>query len=192
MPAEVVYLYNGPGGTDFNPAIKADLVEALRNDVPYLKSIGSFPHEIDLDTFVDPGPLQDTFAAAGADYSEALSRTGNASVTRGDDPVCGAAVDPATAGEIWLRGQERTQPAADPTCLLRGVAQARRQGQEVRAAYISDPQLGTRWFADKAVWLREGDRYVAFTTTDSARQYRTTHPGAVDVTYEQALVGVVS
>lgn len=192
LPAEVVYLYNGPGGTDFNPAIKSDLVEALRNDVPYLKSIGSFPHEIDLGTFVDPGPLQDTFAAAGADYSEALSRNGNASVTRGDDPICGVAVDPATAGELWLRGQERTQPAADPTCLLRAVAQARRQGQEVRAAYISDPQLGTRWFADKAVWLREGDRYVAFTTTDSARQYRATHPGAVDVTYEQALAGVVS
>ncbi|MDW4658042.1 hypothetical protein NQ257_25650, partial [Escherichia coli] len=68
LPAEVVYLYNGPGGTDFNPAIKSDLVGALRNDVPYLKSIGSFPHEIDLDTFVDPGPLQDTFAAAGINY----------------------------------------------------------------------------------------------------------------------------
>lgn len=187
LPAEVVYLYNGPGGTDFNPAVKPGLVDALRNDVPYLKSIGSFPHEIDLNTFVDTTPLEKAFADTGADYADALGRDGNASVVRGRDPVCGTQVDPSSAAELWLSGTDSTQPAAGANCLLRAVKQAQLQGREIRAAYITDPNLGTRWFADKAVWLRVGAEYVAFTTDDSAAQYKSTHPDAADVTYRQAI-----
>ena len=42
LPEEVVYLYNGPGGTSFDPTLKPSLVDALKGDVPYLKSIGDF------------------------------------------------------------------------------------------------------------------------------------------------------
>ncbi len=42
LPQEVVYLYNGPGGTSFDTTLKPDLIGALKNDVPYLKSIGDF------------------------------------------------------------------------------------------------------------------------------------------------------
>ena len=85
-----------------------------------------------------------------------------------------------------------SNPSAAYIARVAAVRAAQARGATVRAAYVPDTELGTRWFADKAVWLREGDRYVAFTTTDSARQYRATHPGAVDVTYEQAVAGVAS
>lgn len=192
LPAEVVYLYNGPGGTDFNPALKPGLIDALRTDVPYLKSIGSFPHEIDLNTFVNPQPLQQAYTDTGANYVEALNRAGNTSVIKGHDPVCDRAVDnSATAGELWLRGADTTQPAATSTCLLRAVKKARAEGKTIRAAYVTDPVLGTRWFADKAVWLHDGDQYVAFTTTAGAEGYRATHPGARPVSYDQAAAEVV-
>ena len=35
LPQEVVYLYNGPGGTAFDSTLKPSLVDALKNDVPY-------------------------------------------------------------------------------------------------------------------------------------------------------------
>lgn len=186
LPPEVVYLYNGPGGTSFDPTVKPGLIEALKGDVPYLKSIGDFA-DLDIDRFVDPAPLREAFAAFG-DYDTALAATGNPNRVRGTDPVCGSEVtDPATAGEVWVDGAPAPQPAADPTCLLRAVRAAQANGAVIRAAYVPDAELGTRWFADKSVWVRDGDRYLPFTTAAAAERYRQAHPGAAPVSYEQAV-----
>ncbi|BAD57291.1 ABC transporter substrate-binding protein [Nocardia farcinica] len=186
LPQEVVYLYNGPGGTSFDPTVKPSLIEALKGDVPYLKSIGDFA-DLDIDRFVDPAPLREAFAAFG-DYDTALAATGNPNRVRGTDPVCGTEVtDPATAGEVWVDGAPAPQPAADPTCLLRAVRAAQANGAVIRAAYVPDAELGTRWFADKSVWVRDGDRYLPFTTAAAAERYRQAHPGAAPVSYEQAV-----
>ncbi|MCF8568928.1 ABC transporter substrate-binding protein [Gordonia sp. HY002] len=171
LPPEVVYLYNGPGGTDFNPAIKPSLVKALEGDKPYLKSIGSFPNPVDLNTFVSDTALRKAVSETGGDYDALLNRQTN---------------DAQANGEVWFSGSD-TRKTADSTSVLRLVRDARKQGRHVTAAYITDPTLGTRWFADHAVWLRDGAAFTAFTTDDSARTYRQTHPAAVPVTYEQAL-----
>ncbi|WP_040796152.1 ABC transporter substrate-binding protein [Nocardia higoensis] len=191
LPQEVVYLYNGPGGTSFDTTLKPSLVEALEGDVPYLKSIGDFA-ELDIAGFVDDAPLREAFAATGqGDYDRALAERANPSRVSGTDPVCKVeAGDPAAAGEVWLDGAEEPQPAADPNCLLRAVREAKAAGAQVRAAYIPDAELGTRWFADKAVWLRDGEKFLPFTTESAAQRYRQAHPGAVPVGYEQAIAEV--
>ncbi len=113
LPQEVVYLYNGPGGTSFDTTLKPHLVDALKGDVPYLKSIGDF-EELSIDGFVDDGPLRTAFEAEGLDYDVTLAQTGNPAEVTGADPVCGSdATDPA-----W---QERsgstapTRPRSRPT-----------------------------------------------------------------------------
>ena len=58
---EVVYLYNGPGGTSFVTTLKPSLTDALKNDVPYLKSIGEFAN-LDVTNFVQDGPLRAAFS----------------------------------------------------------------------------------------------------------------------------------
>ncbi|MFT4086298.1 MAG: ABC transporter substrate-binding protein [Gordonia sp. (in: high G+C Gram-positive bacteria)] len=174
LPAEVVYLYNGPGGTDFNPALKPSLVDALSADKPYLKSIGSFPNPVDLRSFVDDAPLRKAVAATGGDYQALLARQGNESVAN---------------GEVWYSGED-TAKFDDATAVLKAVRTARDQHKQVTAAYITDPVLGTRWFADRAVWLRDGAQFQAFTTPDGAAAYRTSHPGATPVTYDDALAQV--
>lgn len=190
LPAEVVYLYNGPGGADLNPAVKQSLVDALRGDQPYLKSIGSFPHELDLGTFINTGPLAKAFAAAGRDYNQALTTTEIPALT-GHDPVCNKPI-PATGGaELWISGANTTQPAADPTCLLRAIKKAQSDHHTIRVAYVFDHETGTRWFADKAVWLRDGTEYIPFTTADGANRYAAQHPGAAQVTYDRAVAEVV-
>jgi len=187
LPPEVVYMYNGPAGTDFNPALKPSLIAALKGDKPYLKSIGSFERDLDIDEFVNDEPLRRAVADSGQDYEAALVARTNELTIKGRDSLCNREVNSSSAAELWLAGDARTQPAADPTCLLKAVRAARDNGHTVRAAYIVDPRLGTRWFADKAVWLREGDRFFAFTTADSAAAYGSEHPGAVPVTYEAAI-----
>jgi NitT/TauT family transport system substrate-binding protein len=190
LPQEVVYLYNGPGGTSFDTTLEPSLIAALKGDVAYLKSIGDFA-DLDIDRFVDDAPLRKAFAETGRDYDRELTDTTNPTRVIGADPVCGkAAENPALAGELWLDGAAKPQPAADPTCLLRAVQVAKAQGKTIRAAYVPDTELGTRWFADKSIWLRDGDGYLPFTTAAAAQRYRQAHPSATPVTYDRAVTEV--
>lgn len=191
LPQEVVYLYNGPGGTSFDATLKPSLIDALKGDVSYLKSIDDFA-DLDVGNFVQDGPLRAAFAARDQNYESARNSAANPSALGGTDPVCQTAVDnPATAGELWLDGSDNTTPAATPACLLRAVREAEGRGATVRAAYISDAELGTRWFADKAVWVRAGTDYLPFGTPAGAERYTDGHPGSAIVDYQQALAGAV-
>ena len=185
-----MYLYNGPGGTRFDATLKPSLVEALKGDVPYLKSIGDFA-DLDVAKFVEDGPLRKALSERGRDYNAEVARTANPSVVHGTDPVCNIPADnPALAGELWLDGSDTTQPAANPTCLLKAIRAAEAKGAKVRAAYVPDAELGTRWLADKSVWVQQGTDFVPFDTDAGARRYQAAHPGSSVVTYQQALVGV--
>ncbi|MCW2663477.1 MAG: transporter substrate-binding protein [Mycobacterium sp.] len=181
LPQEVVYLYNGPGGTSFDATLKPSLIDALKSDVPYLKSIGDFA-DLNIGKFVVDDPLRAVFAARGLDYDTARARAANPSVPGGD---------PALASELWLDGSDATQTIADPTRLLQAVRDAAARGAKVRAAYVPDAELGTRWFADKAVWVRDGGNYLPFGTVAGARRYTAAHAGSVAVNYQQALGGSV-
>jgi NitT/TauT family transport system substrate-binding protein len=191
LPQEVVYLYNGPGGTSFDTTLKPSLVEALKGDVPYLKSIGDFA-DLDVAGFVQDAPLRAAFSERNQDYGKAVAATANPSVIKGTDPVCNVAVVDATkAGELWLDGADTTQPAATPACLLKAVREATGRGAKVRAAYVSDTEFGTRWFADKALWVRDGQNYLPFATPAGAQRFIGAHPGSAAVDYQQALAGAL-
>ncbi|WP_405487925.1 ABC transporter substrate-binding protein [Nocardia sp. NBC_00511] len=177
LPPEVVYLYNGPGGTSFDVTPKPSLITAFKGDVPYLKSIGDFA-DLDIDKFVDPTALRQVYKERGLNYDAELANTAN--------PLPGA------GGELWLEGADATQPVADPTALLRAVKQARAEGKKVRAAYVPDSELGTRWFADKALWVHDGDTYLPFTTDAAVQRYLAQHPSGKVVSYDQAVTEVRS
>ncbi|BCJ46907.1 putative nitrate ABC transporter, periplasmic protein [Actinoplanes ianthinogenes] len=169
LPAEVVYLYNGANGiATFELPLKPELKQALQNDVPFLKSIGVL-QGIDLDAFIDSSYLPATTG-------------GNGAVLSGTDPICKTPVG-AGAGELWLTGEETTQPAADATCLLKAVKNAEKSGKQVRAAYVPDTVTGTRWFADKSIWVQDGTHFLPFITRAAAEKYG---KGTV-ITYAQAV-----
>ncbi|HYN92570.1 MAG TPA: ABC transporter substrate-binding protein [Pilimelia sp.] len=183
LPPEVVYLYNGPNGiATFDPTVKPQLRAALEQDVPFLKSIGVL-QGIDLAAFVDDSYLREVY---GADHDTDLASTANRAALTGTDPVCRTPVgNPALAGELWVG--DRTQPAADPTCLLRAVKAAQAAGQQVRAAYVPDAGTGTRWFADKSVWVRDGAAFRPFLGAAAAQRYVAAHPGATVLAYAEAV-----
>ncbi|WIX87238.1 ABC transporter substrate-binding protein [Amycolatopsis sp. DG1A-15b] len=182
LPAEVVYLYNGAGGmVTFDLPLKRPLLGALETDAPFLRSIGNIKR-LDLGAFVDDRYLREIYGPA---YDSAASILDNPAPVTGFDTTCSRPVtDPRTAGELWLTGETATHPAATPACLLKAVAHA---GKPVRAAYVPDAATGTRWFADKAVWVREaGGALLPFTTEDGARAHLAGHPGSI-VSYAQAV-----
>ncbi|MFF1410245.1 ABC transporter substrate-binding protein [Streptomyces sp. NPDC058289] len=152
LPAEVVYLYNGANGiATFDPALRPELLAALKEDVPVLKA-AKLVDSVDVDAFVDPEPLRR--AAAGTqDY-------------------------PAAAPgrpELWLKEGNRTQSFDTPAALLKAFKAA---GTGVRAAYVPDAVTGTLWFADKAVWVAEGSELRAFVTPSGAKAYADQHAGS--------------
>lgn len=186
LPAEVVYLYNGRNGiSTFDTTIKKSQVDALKHDVPFLKSIGVLNNPVDVDTFVDDTLIREV---TGADYDRTAASTANPAEITGTDQVCGRPVtDPALAGEVWVQGEPDPRPTADPTCLLHAVKAVRATGKHVRTEYVPDTTTGTRWFADKDVWLSDGDRFLPFATAATADAYRASHPGATPLTWDQAV-----
>ncbi|MFE6161642.1 ABC transporter substrate-binding protein [Streptomyces sp. NPDC056486] len=164
LPPEVVYLYNGAHGiATFDPTIKPALVNALKKDVPVLKS-AKLVGDVDVDSFVDDQYVKKAY---GDGYATALT----------------AAPEPARS-ELWLKGENKTRSFATPAELLRRAAE--RQGK-VRAAYVPDTTTGTPWFADKAVWVADGTKLLPFVTPSTADAYTEAHPGARTVSYNQAL-----
>jgi NitT/TauT family transport system substrate-binding protein len=99
--------------------------------------------------------------------------------------------NPAARGsELWLEGSDTTEPIGTPTELLKAVRDATARGSHVRAAYVPDAELGTRWFADKSFWVHDGAIYLPFDTVAGAQRYLGAHPGSTPIDYQQALAGV--
>ncbi|GHF01398.1 ABC transporter substrate-binding protein [Streptomyces griseoluteus] len=164
LPAEVVYLYNGAHGiATFDPALKPPLVSALKRDVTILKS-AQLTGDVDVDSFVDDQYLK---KALGATYAERL-----------------AATPPAPASEVWPEGSRQTRTFKSSGELLSYVSAHR---DAIRAAYVPDATTGTPWFADKAVWVADGEKLLPFVAPATARAYVDGHGGASVVTYAEAL-----
>ncbi|MEU1938574.1 ABC transporter substrate-binding protein [Streptomyces coeruleorubidus] len=165
LPAEVVYLYNGAHGiATFDPAIKPQLVSALKQDVSVLKS-AKLTGDVDVDSFVDDQYVKKALGAKA--YAERL------------------ATKPApAASEAWPKGASKTVTFTSPSELL-GYVAGHRDG--LRAAYVPDTTTGTLWFADKAVWVADGGKLLPFVAPDTAQAYVAGHAGARVVSYADAL-----
>jgi NitT/TauT family transport system substrate-binding protein len=164
LPPEVVYLYNGANGiATFDPTLKPRLVDALKKDVPVLKS-AKLVGDVDVDAFVDDQYVK---RAYGDGYAKALTAT-----------------SAAARSEVWLTGKTVTQPFNSPAELLRYVSAHR---DAVRAAYVPDASTGTLWFAEKAVWVADGTTLRPFVAPSTAAAFVAGHPGARTVPYADAL-----
>ncbi|MET9758632.1 ABC transporter substrate-binding protein [Streptomyces sp. NPDC006372] len=165
LPAEVVYLYNGAHGlATFDPAIKPQLVSALKKDVSILKA-AKLTGDVDVDSFVDDQYVKKALGATA--YTKHL------------------ATKPApAASEAWPKGASKTVSFTSPSELLRYVAGHR---DALRAAYVPDTTTGTLWFADKAVWVADGSKLLPFVAPDTAQAYVAGHGGARVVSYADAL-----
>ncbi len=185
LPADVVYLYNGLNGiSTFDVTLKPQLLTALADDIPFLKSIGVL-QDFTLDGFVNDTYLRKAY---GSSYDAERTSTANAAALTGTDSLSKTTVeDVATASELWVDGATATEPAVDPTSLLAHVAAAKSAGKKIIAAYVPDAATGTRWFADKSTWVRSGDRFLPFISESQAATYLGAHPGTSVISYDDAV-----
>jgi NitT/TauT family transport system substrate-binding protein len=165
LPPEVVHLYNGPDGTaTFDPTLKPALVEAFRDDVRLMQD-AELIGDVDVADFVDDSHVRKAY---GAGYDRQLKR----------------ATGVVRTSEVWLDGEDRTRSFPDAA---RALAFAAEHGGGVRAVFVPDAATGTRWFADRAAWVRDGTELHPFVAPESARDWAADHPGAEVVGYAAAL-----
>lgn len=188
LDVEVVYLFNGPNGVvTFDPTLKGEWIEALEDDVPFLRSLGSL-EDVDLDRFVDDTMLREVFDG----YDDAVDSFDNPAVIEGEDEVCGGAVDDrSTASEAWFDGEEETRVSRTPTCFLRLVA-VEGGPDALRVGYVPDTGHGTRTLAAQATWVQdptggEEGRFLPFATLGDATAYVSAHPGSQIVDFASAV-----
>ncbi|WP_405137749.1 ABC transporter substrate-binding protein [Nocardia sp. NBC_01388] len=188
IPAEVIYLYNGPNGmVNFDSTIKPQLVDALGKLQPFLKGLGALG-DLNLGDFVNDKYVR---ALYGSDYETQRASTTAPDPLTGIDSVCGGAVDnPATASEVWFKGEKTTQVARTPACLLRLIAA---HSGDTRAAYVPDTASGTRTFAATATWVNDpaggpDERLRPFAVKADAQAYSGSHAGSAVLDYQAALV----
>lgn len=186
---EVAYLYNGPNGmVSFDPAIKPQFAETLGQVKDFLVQRGSVEPDFDVDDFVNDEYLQRLY---GADFAERTRDVTNPSRLTGHDATCDLPVDdPATASEVWFRGDTETRKAATPTCLLRQIATGGMS--EVRAGYVPDTGSGLKLFAAQATWLHDSAAaptrsLLPFATERGAQAYLDSHPTAKPIGFAAAV-----
>lgn len=189
LPAEVVYLYNGPTGTAFDPALRDDLVDQLHGNFSYLDSIGEFT-DLDLDDFVNSEPLKDVYTELGREYSSDPSPSTSWSLGNAEEDECGNQVTAdGVGGEVWINGEPKTRVADTTDCLLRTVKRARDNGEQIRAVYVRDSHNDARWFADHSVWVRNNDDFTPFSTESEADGFVREHPGSTVLDFDAAVNG---
>jgi NitT/TauT family transport system substrate-binding protein len=187
LPAEVVYLYNGPNGlVTFDPTIKQPLVAAMATDLPFLRDLGSVT-SLDIGRFVNDSYVRKAY---GPTYDATEARLTDPDTLIGTDQLCHLPVsDRRTASEVWFAGQDTTQVAATPTCLLKRIKADR---GAVRAAYVPDSLTGTRLFANAATWVLDPSapataRLLPFALAADADTYLQAHPADHRLDYQAAL-----
>ena len=167
LPQEVVYLYNGPGGTSFDTTLKPSLVDALKSDVPYLKSIGDFA-DLDVGGFVQDEPLRAVFGARGLDYDAARAQR---------QPVR-ARRDPRWQANCgWTEPTPLKRSPTRPPCCRRSGTRSPAGPRSARPTFPT-PSWAPGGSPTRRSGCATAADYRPFGTAAGAHRYLAAHPGA--------------
>ena len=156
---EVVYIFLGPGGImTLDPTIKPQLIDAARDDVKVLESLGRMK-SFDVGPWVNDSYLRKVFAERGLDYDKQVASTANYEV-HGTDDFCKVPITkPREAGEIWIKNGD-IQPYSSPACTLGAYRALEKSGKTIDVAYLFDHVRGIKMFAREAFFAVNGETDV--------------------------------
>ncbi len=186
---EVVYIFLGPGGImTLDPTIKPALIDAAREDVKVLQTLGRVK-TFDVGAWVDDGFVRKVYAERGLDYDKQVASTANYEVA-GHDAFCDADIaHPREAGEIWVKGGA-ILPYSSPACTLGAYNKMLADGKAIDVAYLFDHARGIKLFAREAFYALDGRKdVVPFLLKEDAEAYAAKTGGSV-ISFEDALKAI--
>lgn len=176
---EVVYIFLGPGGImTLDPTIKPQLIDAGREDVKVLQSLGRLK-EFDVGPWVNDSYLKKVYAARGFDYSKGIAATTNYEVA-GTDDFCKTPIkEPRQAGEIWIKDGD-IKPFSSASCMMGAYKKLEADGAKIDVAYLFDHARGIKLFARAAFYVVDGKKdIVPFLLKEDAAAYAGKNAGTV-------------
>jgi NitT/TauT family transport system substrate-binding protein len=187
---EVVYLYLGPSGIHtLDPTIKPIWLDTIKTAHEVLTRLNRVK-PLDINAWVNESYVRQAYKELKLDYEASKQTLANYDIT-GTDTVCKTPVNrPKEAGEVWLEGAP-VAAYSSPLCTLKAINKATDEGKKVKVAYLLDPALRIKLFADKAFYAVSSSdpkkpKIIPFLLRKDAQAEATTMGGKL-ATYAEAL-----
>jgi NitT/TauT family transport system substrate-binding protein len=186
VEAEVAYMFHGPLGIqtrDFT--IKPELKKGLAIAVETLKLLKKTDTDLDVDAFVDDRFVRQAAREMGVDYDARLKSYEANPLTTPDARTGAAIVDPKSAAQVWVDGEDKVRAYASPASALLACAEAERAGHKVSAVFVHDHGTGLKLLARTAWFVDAHGTLDAFLSRRDADAYARAQGGKV-IAFDEA------
>jgi NitT/TauT family transport system substrate-binding protein len=186
VEAEVAYMFHGPLGIQTRDyTIKPELKKGLEIAVSTLKLLKKTDTDLDVDAFVDDRFIRQAAKEMGLDYDARLASYEPNPLTTPDAQTGAPIVDPKSAAQLWVEGEEKVRAYANPASALAAYAAAERSGQKVRAIFVHDRGTGLKLLGKTAWFVDARGALSAFLSRRDADAYAKAQGGRV-IPFDQA------
>jgi NitT/TauT family transport system substrate-binding protein len=180
VEAEVYYAFHGPHGIQTRDyTLKPEFVQAIRSAADTAKLLKKINRDLSVDKFVDDTYIRRAAKEYGYDYDARLKDYSPVPFTSKDFVTGQAVTDPKRAGEIWVAGEKKVRLYKDIPSTFAALDQLKKEGKTVRVTFVHDRDSGSKLFADKVWYVRNGNDVAAFLEKDKAAQWAKTNGGTV-------------
>lgn len=172
---EVVYMFLGPSGLQpLDPTIREVQVEALKNSIATLTSLGKIEKPVDpeeVTNWIDESYMQTAMEELGLDYDEVISMAETYQIT-GEDALTGEPIEePKLAAQFWVQGEEKVQNFASIPNMLQALEKLQAEGKAADVMFVHDRENGWKLFAENSYYVTQGDEVSAFLLESEAQAY---------------------
>ncbi len=172
---EVVYMFLGPSGLQpLDPTIGEVQVNALKNSIATLTSLGKIENPVEPDEvvdWIDESFLLTAIAEMGLDYEEVIA-TAEAYQIQGEDALTGEPIeDPTLAAQYWVQGEETVTNFASVGNMVQALSTLQAEGQAADVMFVHDRNNGWKLFAENSYYVSNGDEVSAFLLESDAQAF---------------------
>ncbi|MBF2050546.1 MAG: ABC transporter substrate-binding protein [Elainella sp. C42_A2020_010] len=180
---EVVYMFLGPSGLQsLDPTVRAVQVNALKNSIATLTSLGKIEKPVNPDevvNWIDENYLKQAMNELGLKYEEVVAAGEDFQIS-GKDALTGEPIqDPKMAAQYWVQGEDTVTTFASVSNMLKALAKLQADGKTADAMFVHDLNNGWKLFAENSYFVTQGDEVAAFLLESDAQAFAAKTGGQV-------------
>lgn len=180
---EVVYMFLGPSGLQpINPSIGEVQLEALKNSIATLISLGKIESPVDpedVTQWVDESYLQQAMEAMGLDYDEVIEAGENYVITGSDALTDEPIGEPKMAAQLWIQEEPTVTNFASIPNMIKKLNELQTDGKAADVIFVHDRNKGWKLFAENSYYVTKGDEVSAFLLEADAKTFASESGGQV-------------
>ncbi|MGF1535143.1 MAG: ABC transporter substrate-binding protein [Elainellaceae cyanobacterium] len=172
---EVVYMFLGPSGLQpLDPTIREVQIEALKNSIATLTSLGKIENPVDpeeVTNWIDESFLRQAMEEMDLDYDEVIA-TAEAYQITGEDALTGEPIeDPTLAAQYWVQGEDTVTNFASIPNMIEALGTLQEEGKAADVMFVHDRNNGWKLFAENSYYVTNGDEVSAFLLESAAQTF---------------------